>query len=57
MNLVALSRVLAIVSGDDPRQVVRDGLRLSLVMAVGTVALGAPRSRWPPRLLPLCRSP
>ena len=40
VNLVALSRILAVVAGDDPGQVVRDGLRLSTVMAVGTVALG-----------------
>ncbi len=40
VNLVALSRVLAIVAEDDPSQVVRDGLKLSTVMAVGTVALG-----------------
>jgi PAS domain S-box-containing protein len=40
VNLVALSRILAVVAGDDPWQVVRDGLRLSTVMAVGTVALG-----------------
>lgn len=40
VNLVALSRVLAVVSGDNARQVVRDGYRLSLVMAIGTVALG-----------------
>jgi PAS domain S-box-containing protein len=40
VNLVALSRVLAVVSGDDARQVVKDGVRLSVVMAIGTVALG-----------------
>ena len=40
VNLVALSRVLAVVAGDDPWEVVRDGLRLSTVMAIGTVALG-----------------
>jgi PAS domain S-box-containing protein len=40
LNLVALSRVLAVVGGDDPRQIVRDGLKLSTVMAIGTVALG-----------------
>ncbi len=40
VNLVALSRVLAIVANDDPWQVVHDGLRLSTVMAIGTVALG-----------------
>lgn len=40
VNLVALSRVLGIVTGDDPWAVVRDGVRLSAVMAVGTVALG-----------------
>ncbi|MGB8649389.1 MAG: ATP-binding protein [Mycobacteriales bacterium] len=40
VNLVALSRVLAVVGDDDPWQVVRDGVRLSTVMAIGTVALG-----------------
>jgi PAS domain S-box-containing protein len=40
VNLVALSRVLAVVGGDDPRQIVRDGLKLSGVMAIGTVAVG-----------------
>ncbi|MGZ6827947.1 MAG: PAS domain-containing protein, partial [Mycobacteriales bacterium] len=40
VNLVALSRVLAVVGDDDPWQVVRDGARLSTVMAIGTVALG-----------------
>ncbi len=40
VNLVALSRVLGVVTGDDPWAVVRDGARLSAVMAVGTVALG-----------------
>jgi PAS domain S-box-containing protein len=40
VNLVALSRVLAVVGGDDPRQIVRDGAKLSALMAVGTVALG-----------------
>ncbi len=40
VNLVALSRVLAVVADDDPGTVVRDGLRLSTVMAIGTVALG-----------------
>ncbi len=40
VNLVALSWVLAVVAGDDPAQIVRDGLKLSAVMAIGTVALG-----------------
>jgi len=40
VNLVALSLVLAVVGGDDPRQIVRDGAKLSAVMAIGTVALG-----------------
>jgi PAS domain S-box-containing protein len=40
VNLVALSRVLAVVGDDDAWSVVRAGLRLSVVMAVGTVALG-----------------
>jgi PAS domain S-box-containing protein len=40
VNLVALSRVLAVVGGDDARAIVRDGLKLSAVMAIGTVALG-----------------
>ena len=40
VNLVALSRVLAVVVDDDPWQVVRDGVKLSTVMAIGTVALG-----------------
>ena len=41
VNLVLLARVLAIVGDDDPEQVVRDGLRLSAVMALGTTGLGA----------------
>jgi PAS domain S-box-containing protein len=41
VNLLALSRVLAVVADDDPWEVVRDGAKLSAVMAVGTVALGA----------------
>lgn len=40
VNLVALSRVLAVVSDDEPWEVVRDGVKLSTVMAIGTVALG-----------------
>ena len=40
VNLVALSRVLAVVADNDPWAVVRDGVRLSTVMAIGTVALG-----------------
>ena len=40
VNLVALSRVLAVVGGDDPRQIVRVGLKLSAFMGIGTVALG-----------------
>jgi PAS domain S-box-containing protein len=40
VNLVALSRVLAVVGDDDAWAVVRAGLKLSVVMAVGTVALG-----------------
>jgi PAS domain S-box-containing protein len=40
VNLVALSRVLAVVGGDEPWAVVRDGAKLSTVMAIGTVALG-----------------
>ncbi len=40
VNLVALSRVLAVVGDDDAWAVVRAGLKLSTVMAVGTVALG-----------------
>jgi PAS domain S-box-containing protein len=41
VNLVLLARVLALVGGDDPEDVVRDGLRLSAVMALGTTGLGA----------------
>ncbi|MCU1594127.1 MAG: domain S-box protein [Frankiales bacterium] len=40
VNLIALSRVLAVVGGDEPWAVVRDGAKLSTVMAIGTVALG-----------------
>jgi PAS domain S-box-containing protein len=40
VNLVALSRVLAVVGDDEPWDVVRDGIKLSTVMAIGTVALG-----------------
>ena len=41
LNLVALSRVLAVVGGDDPWEVVRHGARLAVVTAAGSVALGA----------------
>ena len=41
LNLVALSRVLAVVGGDDPWAVVRHGARLAGVTAAGSVALGA----------------
>ena len=40
VNLVALSRVYGLIGDEQPWQVVRDGLRLSAVMAVGMVALG-----------------
>jgi PAS domain S-box-containing protein len=40
VNLIALSRVYGLLGGDDPWQVVRDGARLSAVMAIGMVALG-----------------
>jgi PAS domain S-box-containing protein len=40
VNLIALSRVYALLAGDDPWEMVRDGARLSAVMAVGMVALG-----------------
>jgi PAS domain S-box-containing protein len=40
LNLVALSRVYALLGDDDAWQVVRDGALLSGVMAVGMVALG-----------------
>ena len=41
LNLIALSRVLAVVGGDDPWAVVRHGARLSVITAAGSVALGA----------------
>ena len=41
VNLVGLSRVLAVAGGFDPWQVVREQLRLSVFMAFGTAALGA----------------
>jgi PAS domain S-box-containing protein len=41
LNLIALSRVLAVVGGDDPWAVVRHGARLAGVTAAGSVALGA----------------
>ena len=40
VNLVALSRVYGLLGDEGPWQIVRDGLRLSAVMAVGMVALG-----------------
>jgi PAS domain S-box-containing protein len=40
VNLVALSRVYALLAGDDPWEMVRAGARLGAVMAVGMVALG-----------------
>jgi hypothetical protein len=41
LNLVLVARVLATVSDVEPGQVVREGLRLSAVMALGTTGLGA----------------
>ena len=41
VNLVLVARVLSVVSDADPQEVVRDGLRLSAVMALGTTGLGA----------------
>ena len=41
LNLIALSRVLAIVGNDDPWSVVKHGARMAGVTAVGSVALGA----------------
>jgi PAS domain S-box-containing protein len=40
VNLVALSRVMGAVGGGNPRVFVREGARLSTVIAVGTVAIG-----------------
>ncbi len=40
INLVALSRVYGLLGDDRPWQIVRDGARLSGVMAIGMVALG-----------------
>jgi PAS domain S-box-containing protein len=60
VNLIALSRVLAVVGDDDPWDVVRDGARLSTVMAIGTVALGgtAVTLAWAaPGLLPFSLMP
>jgi PAS domain S-box-containing protein len=60
VNLLALSRVLAVVGDDDPWEVVRDGARLSTVMAIGTVALGgtAVTLAWAaPALLPFSLMP
>ena len=60
VNLLAMSRVLAVVAGDEPWQVVRSGLRLSGVMAVGTVALGGTAvilARDAPALLPFSVMP
>jgi PAS domain S-box-containing protein len=41
LNLVLVARVLAAVSDVEPQRVVREGLRLSAVMALGTTGLGA----------------
>jgi PAS domain S-box-containing protein len=41
LNLITVARVLAIVSEDDAQQAIRDGLRLSAVMALATTGLGA----------------
>ncbi|TAL13981.1 MAG: PAS domain-containing protein [Frankiales bacterium] len=60
LNLVALSRVLAVVGGDDPWAVVRHGARLSVITAAGSVALGASTVTlaWAaPALLPLTVMP
>ena len=40
INLVALSRVYGLLGDDRPWQIVREGARLSGVMAIGMVALG-----------------
>ncbi|HWG93155.1 MAG TPA: ATP-binding protein, partial [Mycobacteriales bacterium] len=40
-NLIAVARLMSVLSGDDPAQAVRDGVRLSAVMALGTIGLGA----------------
>ncbi len=40
INLVALSRVYGLLGDDRPWQIVRDGAKLSGVMAIGMVALG-----------------
>ncbi|MCU1692684.1 MAG: domain S-box protein [Frankiales bacterium] len=60
LNLVAVSRVLAVVTDDHPWQVVRDGLRLSVVLAFGAMALGstAVTLAWAsPALLPFAFMP
>lgn len=60
VNLVLVARVLAVVGDDDPTQVVRDGLRLSAVMALGTTGLGATAvtlAGAAPALLPFCVLP
>ena len=60
LNLVALSRVLAVVGEDDPWEVVRHGVRLAGVTAAGSVALGASTVvlAWAaPALLPLTVMP
>jgi PAS domain S-box-containing protein len=41
LNLVLVARVLEMVSDDEPRLVVQEGLRLSAVMALGCTGLGA----------------
>jgi PAS domain S-box-containing protein len=41
VNLITVARVIALVSDDDPHQTIRDGLRLSGIMALGTTGLGA----------------
>lgn len=40
VNLIALSRVYALLGGEDPWVMVRDDARLAAMMAVGMVALG-----------------
>jgi PAS domain S-box-containing protein len=60
VNLVALALVLGVVSDTRPGQVVREGLRLSVVLALGAMALGstAVTLAWAsPALLPFVLMP
>jgi PAS domain S-box-containing protein len=60
VNLLCLAQILAVISGVRPGQVVREQARLSVLMALGTVATGLPTAALAiaaPVLLPFMAMP